>query len=343
MWTTQERLRFHILSGMAVAVAGLYAVGSMRMRWGDLVMPLACAGVVLAGAIYFRRQQRRARLAATLIAVAQITFFALLAAILNYLLLSDRPLIDAELAQLDAALGVHWPSLFAALKCGPLGPLLTAAYESNGIQLAGAILLLGFTGRTLELDRFLLAFFIATLAALAFWAVLPSLGAAPHFLSTGALTDWSGATVSPAVARAWLDLKSGALTEMELENLKGLIAFPSLHTVMALLVVYAVRDIRPLLWPALAWNALMLLSIPVDGGHHVVDVPAGVLLTVASVLAARRIAAFAEKRVSPSPRLRGEGRGEGQRLAQAYVAAPHPSPLPMKDGERGLREARHTR
>src|SRR5437870_1124595 len=208
----------------------------MRMRWGDLVMPLACAVAVLAGAIYFRRQQSRARLAATLIAVAQITFFALLAAILNYLLLSDRPLIDAELAQLDAALGVHWPSLFAALKCGPLGPLLTAAYESNGIQLAGAILLLGFTGRTLELDRFLLAFFIATLAALAFWAVLPSLGAAPHFLSTGALTDWSGATVSPAVARAWLDLKSGALTEMELENLKGLIAFPSLHTVMALLV-----------------------------------------------------------------------------------------------------------
>src|SRR5256885_2020356 len=173
MWTTQERLRFHILSGMAVAVTGLYAVGSMRMRWGDLVMPLACAVAVLAGAIYFRRQQSRARLAATLIAVAQITFFALLAAILNYLLLSDRPLIDAELAQLDAALGVHWPSLFAALKCGPLGPLLTAAYESNGNQLAGAILLLGFTGRTLELDRFLLAFFIATLAALAFWAVLP--------------------------------------------------------------------------------------------------------------------------------------------------------------------------
>ena len=39
---------------------------------------------------------------------------------------------------------------------------------------------------------------------------------------------------------------------------------------------------------------------------------------------------------SPSPRLRGEGRGEGQRhpatLEQAV--APHPSPLPVKNGER---------
>ena len=255
MWTPQERLRFHILGAMAAIGVGLYAAGGMRMRWGDLVVPLASALVVLAGATYFRRQQRRARLAATLIAVGQITLFAVLAAILNYLLLSDRPLIDAELARLDAALGVHWPSLFAALKGGAFRQLLTTAYESNGIQLAGVILLLGFTGRTLELDRYLLAFIIATLGALAFWAVLPSLGAASHFLSTGALKDWSGATVSPAVARALLDLKSGVLTEMELDNLKGLIAFPSLHTVMALLVVYSLREMRIVFWPALAWNS----------------------------------------------------------------------------------------
>ncbi len=310
MWTIQERLRFHILAGMAAIDVGLYAAGSMRMRWGDLVVPLVSAAVVLAGAASFRWQGRRAHLAATLIAVGQITLFAVLAAILNYLLLSDRPLIDAELVRLDAALGVHWPSLFPALKGGIFGQLLTAAYQSNGIQLAGVILLLGFTGRTLELDRYLLAFFVATLAALAFWAVLPSLGAAPYFLSTGVMQDWSGATVSPAVARAWLDLKSGALTEMELENLKGLIAFPSLHTVMALLVAYSVREIKIVFWPVLAWNALMLVSVPVDGGHHVVDVLAGVLLTVVSVLAARHIVALAEQRASREstlPVLTGRG------------------------------------
>jgi DNA ligase-1 len=37
---------------------------------------------------------------------------------------------------------------------------------------------------------------------------------------------------------------------------------------------------------------------------------------------------------SPSPRARGEGWGEGQPLAAPDVAAPHPAPLPVKDGER---------
>ena len=75
---------------------------------------------------------------------------------------------------------------------------------------------------------------------------------------------------------------------------------------------YSVREIRLVFLPVLAWNALMLVSIPVDGGHHVVDVPAGVLLMVVSVLAARRIVVLAEQRASrefPLPVLTGRGLG----------------------------------
>jgi excinuclease ABC subunit B len=39
---------------------------------------------------------------------------------------------------------------------------------------------------------------------------------------------------------------------------------------------------------------------------------------------------------SPSPRpSRGEGRDEGQKLGTEQASAPHPNPLPVKDGERG--------
>jgi lysyl-tRNA synthetase class 2 len=44
---------------------------------------------------------------------------------------------------------------------------------------------------------------------------------------------------------------------------------------------------------------------------------------------------LATLRLTPSPRLREEGRGEGQELAPAYVAAPHPNPLPMEEWGEG--------
>src|SRR5262245_4010806 len=47
--------------------------------------------------------------------------------------------------------------------------------------------------------------------------------------------------------------------------------------------------------------------------------------------------------MAPSPRWRGEGWGEGQKQTPhvEHVAAPHPDPLPMKNGEREKRAIHH--
>jgi excinuclease ABC subunit B len=50
---------------------------------------------------------------------------------------------------------------------------------------------------------------------------------------------------------------------------------------------------------------------------------------------ARKYGANANMPTSPSPRVRGEGRDEGRPRAAASDAAPHPNPLPVKNGERG--------
>ena len=299
MWGIQERARFHLLGAVALIDAALYLVGGLSMRWADLVLPVTAALFLLVGAAYFRSQRRRPVLSGTLVAIAQITLFAVLAAVLNYLLLLfDRPLIDDLLLRADEAIGIHWPTLFTTLKTSALAPLLTVAYQSNGVLLAGVVALLGFTGRDAELDRFLMAFFVATLLTLAFWAIFPSFGAATYLVSTGAVTTLPGATVDQGFAKVLLAFKSGALKEMFLQDLKGLVAFPSMHTAMALLVLYAVYTIRPVFWLCLPWTALILLSIPVDGGHHVVDVLGGIVLTWLSILAARRIVAHVEERAS---------------------------------------------
>ena len=188
MWGIQERARFQLLGAMAFLDSALYLMGGMIMRWTDIVTPLFTIAFLLMGAAYFRRQGRRPILSGTLVSIAQITLFAVLAAILNYLLLVfDRPLIDDVLLRADEAMGIHWPALFTFLKQGAFGDLLTIAYQSNGVLLAGVVALLGFTGREGELDRFLMAFFIATLLTFAFWAVFPP-SAPPHISSPRVLS-----------------------------------------------------------------------------------------------------------------------------------------------------------
>jgi membrane-associated phospholipid phosphatase len=76
-----------------------------------------------------------------------------------------------------------------------------------------------------------------------------------------------------------------------LDALHGsLIGFPSYHGVLALIVVWYARSLPPLFWPLLAINALILISTPIQGGHHLVDVLASFPVTALSIWLATRLA-----------------------------------------------------
>jgi len=73
---------------------------------------------------------------------------------------------------------------------------------------------------------------------------------------------------------------------------QGLITMPSYHTVLAILIIYVYRGCGRLFTLALAFNGLMLLSLPSEGGHYVIDVIAGiavVAVTIAVISAAARM------------------------------------------------------
>jgi hypothetical protein len=59
--------------------------------------------------------------------------------------------------------------------------------------------------------------------------------------------------------------------------LKGVIAFPSFPAVLAVLFTAAHARL-PSFWPVAALNTVMLLALPSQGGHYLVDVPAGIAL-----------------------------------------------------------------
>jgi membrane-associated phospholipid phosphatase len=107
----------------------------------------------------------------------------------------------------------------------------------------------------------------------------------------------------PACHDAYIEdlvgLRHGTLPSLDIMLLKGVIAFPSFHAVLAILFTYTHRG-SPSFLPVAALNALMLLSVPSEGGHYLVDVLGGVTVGGLVILMTRALPARAPI-LAPAP------------------------------------------
>ena len=311
LFKPSERLQLVLIGVVLACDLILLWRGPMTMSAADAMQPLLAGLFLTLIGLYYRHRRSEERLAVALIGTAHLIWFSCSIAVLNYLAVTfDRPLIDETLLAWDRALGIDWAAMFVTLKgTWGLGPLLSLAYASTLLQIAVAVPALALLGQVDRLDRFFLAFILAAAATIGFWAAFPSFGAATHLFSAGVITDLPGAMVDRAYAETLLALKAGKLPHIVMAEMKGLIAFPSFHTVMAVLTVYAAAAIPRAFWPAVAWNAVVLLSVPVDGGHHVVDIVAGLAVAAAAIRAADSICNLMVRKPSGRPEARACGRG----------------------------------
>jgi membrane-associated phospholipid phosphatase len=71
-----------------------------------------------------------------------------------------------------------------------------------------------------------------------------------------------------------------------IRDMEGLISFPSFHTVSAILFGWALFPVRKLRWWALALNAALIASTPVQGAHYFIDILGGALVAAYAILVA---------------------------------------------------------
>ncbi|MBY4865633.1 hypothetical protein DIE14_06095 [Burkholderia sp. Bp9017] len=67
-----------------------------------------------------------------------------------------------------------------------------------------------------------------------------------------------------------------------------MISIPSLHAADAILFEYALRHVRWLFPASVVWNTTMIYSAIQFGAHCLVDIVAGLALSVTSVMIVRR-------------------------------------------------------
>lgn len=222
------------------------------------------------------------------IARRTVTSLALLtvsSAIFTYLATaSSRPLLDAELAALDKVLGFDWRS-FHALVNGPLAStLLIWSYHFLGPQLS-LILLLHIAwadeGKAAEINAMIAVSSVFVASGMAIW---PAAGAYAYYLAEPG--NFS------AAAGMWhyeqlVSLRSGQPFVFSIEKSEGLTTFPSFHTALGIMLTYSVREWRLLLVAIGTVNALMIIGTLPEGGHHLVDVIAGAVIGVISIVIVR--------------------------------------------------------
>ena len=97
----------------------------------------------------------------------------------------------------------------------------------------------------------------------------------------------------------FLALRSGAFRDFVVAQAEGLTAFPSFHTIMALLFAFAFRGTF-LRWPAFALGALTIFATPVMGGHYFVDLLGGVAVFAITALALRHMGMLDEPAAAAS-------------------------------------------
>lgn len=297
--TRLETLLLLLVLGLVGADAILVPAHGVRLDGPAYAGVALLSATLVAGGVFYRRFRPEPSLAQMMLGSAFLCAFSAAAAMLNYLLLAVAgPRIDAALAGWDRALGFSWPAVMALAAAHPgASTILFLAYSTMLPQLALLVIALARRPEGERALRFCLAIALGALICIAVWTLRPSFGALSVYALDPALVRRLNPVLDPAYGRELSALLANGPGYISPTAMKGLIGFPSYHAVLALIVSRFAWDLRGLRWPVLALNLLVLISVPVEGGHHLVDLLAAFPVAWAAIAMASR-ATFA-------PQMRG--------------------------------------
>jgi hypothetical protein len=278
--TAPVAARRRLLLGLAMGLSAVDAIWSvvahLDVAYGAYLPVIGLALALFAGSNVYQTRRPDPRLSAMLFGAGFLCLFSATASVLNYCLLTvaGAP-IDLKLAALDRAIGFDWPAAMTAVSRMPLfNAILYVAYATMLPQVALLTVVLARRDTFPDIYRFCLAVAVGALVCIAVWTIAPSFGAiAVYDVPSG----WHlPLALDKGYARELAALLAHGPGRISPDEVRGLIGFPSYHAVLALLVAFYAWRAPWLRWPALVLNLLVVVATPIQGGHHLVDVLAGV-------------------------------------------------------------------
>ena len=224
-----------------------------------------------------------------LFAVVALLFSLLAVTVIAYCYLGTAatlPFQDARLAQIDQWLGFDWVAFVKFANSSALASwLLVKAYQSTPYMLTGTMLWFCISGQGERLAEFLALSCITSIGIAIGMMILPAAGAYSYYHLPFAAYENFGAGSGMWHHELLMALRTGQTTviDFNVPNSNCLVTFPSGHTILAIIMTYALRGSRWTLIPALIVNGAMLVSTIPHGGHHLFDLIVGGVIGVSAI------------------------------------------------------------
>ena len=201
------------------------------------------------------------------------------------------PVADPLLASLDAYLPLDSRSMVYFTASQDMAVrVLKWAYDSSAVLCLAAAAWMVASGERLRFWRFV-ATAVVTMQATAIASMFfPARGAILHYDMKGPGLEGLPIGAGTYAGQTFDMFYSGVGRLVRVEDLNGIVTFPSFHTVLALLIVQGAYA-TPARWPAIVWAALTIVSTIPMGGHYVTDLIGGFALWAVSLKLVERISA----------------------------------------------------
>lgn len=196
------------------------------------------------------------------------------------------PVVDGQLAAIDQAMGLDWVATVYALR--PYLYPLKIAYFSFAWQPTVAIALLAIVDPT-RCWRYVTAGIMCGLVTGFLFIFFPAYGAFHHYgIQPADYPPFTSAS-SPWNWMANFERLRDGYNVIDGTVAGSLVSFPSYHAAVAALTIWALWPLGLLRVPIILLNLGLLLGALIFGTHHFIDLIAGTVLAVTSVLIVNRL------------------------------------------------------
>lgn len=210
----------------------------------------------------------------------------------NHLTMSTAlPLADVWLAAADRLIGFNWIQYALWLDRHPAIIQLMDASYSGLTAYSMALFLLLVLGRepAQRCQELIMLFFSSALICSTIGMFFPAMAAATFYQPKLGLFRNVDPWVGAYHIDQFLALRTDPAPMLALDDMPGLVTFPSFHTAMGVIAIYCARKTPWLLWPSLIVNLLMIASTPLFGSHYLIDVIGGASIATVAILLVRRV------------------------------------------------------